>query len=349
MRSRHLRSRLGPDRRLPVRRRCLARVAFEEAAEIRRVAEPQVKRQLRHRCLHVNQQAAGFAHQAGVDDMLGAVPGFGPHQAVEPLGRQPQLVGVAGNRPVLGVVLFHQHQPARVQRMPPLDARRAVAARAPLGQVPQYAADMLALLAQLHANSPITRLDWVGTSMGGLIGMAVAGTPDLALPVPIRRLLLNDVGPRLEWSALQRIGTYVGQSPRFASVEEGAAWLRVQSADFGPHTDAQWLALSEPMLRPGPEGGFVLHYDPKIAVPMQGMTQEQVVQGEALLWNLYDAITAQTLVLRGAKSDLLTAQTVQEMAQRGPKAHSVTLECVGHAPTLVQPEQVALVKEFLFR
>ena len=215
--------------------------------------------------------------------------------------------------------------------------------------VPQYAFDMLVLLTQVHAQYPIAQLDWVGTSMGGLIGMAVAGTPDLALPVPIRRLLLTDVGPRLEWSALQRIGTYVGQSPRFASVEEGAAWLRVQSADFGPHTDAQWLALSEPMLRPGPEGGFVLHYDPKIAVPMQGMTQEQVVQGEALLWNLYDAITAQTLVLRGAKSDLLTAQTVQEMAQRGPKAHSVTLEGVGHAPTLVQPEQVALVKEFLFR
>lgn len=215
--------------------------------------------------------------------------------------------------------------------------------------VPQYAFDMLVLLTQVHAQYPIAQLDWVGTSMGGLIGMAVAGTPDLALPVPIRRLLLNDVGPRLEWSALQRIGTYVGQSPRFASVEEGAAWLRVQSADFGPHTDAQWLALSEPMLRPGPEGGFVLHYDPKIVVPMQGMTQEQVVQGEALLWNLYDAITAQTLVLRGAKSDLLTAQTVQEMAQRGPKAHSVTLEGVGHAPTLVQPEQVALVKEFLFR
>ena len=215
--------------------------------------------------------------------------------------------------------------------------------------VPQYAFDMLVLLTQVHAQYPIAQLDWVGTSMGGLIGMAVAATPDLALPVPIRRLLLNDVGPRLEWSALQRIGTYVGQSPRFASVEEGAAWLRVQSADFGPHTDAQWLALSEPMLRPGPEGGFVLHYDPKIAVPMQGMTQEQVVQGEALLWNLYDAITAQTLVLRGAKSDLLTAQTVQEMAQRGPKAHSVTLEGVGHAPTLVQPEQVALVKEFLFR
>lgn len=215
--------------------------------------------------------------------------------------------------------------------------------------VPQYAFDMLVLLTQVHAQYPIAQLDWVGTSMGGLIGMAVAGTPDLALPVPIRRLLLNDVGPRLEWSALQRIGTHVGESPRFASVEEGAAWLRVQSADFGPHTGAQWLALSEPMLRPGPEGGFVLHYDPKIAVPMQGMTQEQVVQGEALLWNLYDAITAQTLVLRGAKSDLLTAQTVQEMAQRGPKAHSVTLEGVGHAPTLVQPEQVALVKEFLFR
>lgn len=215
--------------------------------------------------------------------------------------------------------------------------------------VPQYAADMLVLLAQVHATHPISTLDWVGTSMGGLIGMAVAGVPALALPVPIRRLLLNDVGPRLEWSALQRIGAYVGGAARFSSIEEGAAVMRELSAGFGPHTDAQWLALSKPMLRSLPEGGFEWHYDPKIAVPMQGMTRQQVEQGEALLWTLYDAITAQTLVVRGAQSDLLTAQTVQEMAQRGPQAHSVTLEGVGHAPTFVQPEQVALVKEFLFR
>ena len=214
--------------------------------------------------------------------------------------------------------------------------------------VPQYTADMLVLLQHVHAQAPIGMLDWIGTSMGGLIGMAVAGSPGLALPAPVRRLLLNDVGPRLEWDALQRIGTYVGEPVRFDSIEEGAALMRIISASFGPHTNAQWLALSTPMLRPLPEGGFCLHYDPQIAVPMQGMSREQVDQGEALLWTLYDAIAAQTLVLRGAESDLLSIATVQEMALRGPKARSATLEGVGHAPTLVQPEQVALVQEFLF-
>ena len=214
--------------------------------------------------------------------------------------------------------------------------------------VPQYTADMLVLLQHVHAQAPIGMLDWIGTSMGGLIGMAVAGSPGLALPAPVRRLLLNDVGPRLEWDALQRIGTYVGEPVRFDSIEEGAALMRIISASFGPHTNAQWLALSTPMLRPLPEGGFCLHYDPQIAVPMQGMSREQVDQGEALLWTLYDAIAAQILVLRGAESDLLSIATVQEMALRGPKARSATLEGVGHAPTLVQPEQVALVQEFLF-
>ncbi len=214
--------------------------------------------------------------------------------------------------------------------------------------VPQYAADMVVLLQHLHAQAPFATLDWVGTSMGGLIGMAVAGAPNLPLPAPLRRLVLNDVGPRLELAALHRIAAYVGQQARFANLQEAAAQMRVISAGFGPHTDAQWQALCAPMLKPQPDGSLGWHYDLDIAVPMRGMTAEQVAQGEALLWALYDAITARTLVLHGAQSDLLTRATVQEMAQRGPHAQSVELEGVGHAPTLVQPEQVALVQEFLF-
>lgn len=215
--------------------------------------------------------------------------------------------------------------------------------------VPNYAVDMLSLLAQVHQQAPVAQLDWVGTSMGGLIGMCVAALPELPQGGRIRRLVLNDVGPRLEWAALQRIGSYVGQAPVFASEQAGADALRVLAAGFGPHTDAQWLALSRPMLRPLPDAsGWQLHYDPALAQPMQGMTAEQAAQSEALLWSVYDTISAQTLLIRGAQSDLLSTKTVHEMAQRGPKARSVEVAGVGHAPTLIDPAQVQLVQEFLF-
>lgn len=218
----------------------------------------------------------------------------------------------------------------------------------PMGYcVPQYTADMLALIHQLQAGAAIGMLDWIGTSMGGLIGMCVAGTPQLPLPTPVRRLILNDVGPRLEWAALERIGTYVGQSIQYSTQAEAAAWLRSLSPGFGPHTDAQWLALSQPMLRPLPQGGFGLHYDPAIAQPMRDMTQELSDQGEILLWNLYDHITARTLLIRGADSDLLSRETASEMSQRGPRAQCVELENVGHAPTFVDAAQIAIVQEFL--
>ncbi len=214
-------------------------------------------------------------------------------------------------------------------------------------QVPQYAADMLALLAQVHAQAPIGTLDWVGTSMGGLIGMAVAGQPGLPLPVPVRRLVLNDVGPSIAWRALQRIGQYLGQPVHFGSVEQGAAALWAISSSFGPHTPEQWLALSRPMLRPLPEGGFGLHYDPAIAVPFRALTEEVARAGEALLWQLYDQIGARTLLLRGADSDLLTRATAEAMVQRGPRARLVEFSGVGHAPTLIAEDQVASVEGFL--
>jgi pimeloyl-ACP methyl ester carboxylesterase len=218
----------------------------------------------------------------------------------------------------------------------------------PMGyQIPGYAADMLALLAQLHRQAPIVTLDWVGTSMGGLIGLAVCGTPELPLPRPVRRLVLNDVGPEIQWQALQRIGTYLGNAGRFDSVQQAADAMWAISTSFGPHTPEQWLALSAPMVKPAPEGGVTLHYDPAIAVPFRAVTKESAAQGQAALWKLYDNVKAETLITRGAQSDLLSKQTAQAMTQRGPRARLVEFEGVGHAPTYVTDNQVEAVASFL--
>ncbi|TXI13340.1 MAG: alpha/beta hydrolase [Ottowia sp.] len=220
----------------------------------------------------------------------------------------------------------------------------------PMGyQFPTYVGDMLTLLGTLAQQAPIARLDWVGTSMGGLIGLMLAGAPDLPLPLPMRRLVLNDVAPVIECHALPRLGQYLGKSGPFESVEAGAARLRELAPGFGPHTDAQWLALSRPMLRPAPQGGWRLHYDPAIAVPYAAVTQESSAQGEALLWQLYDQVTAETLVLRGADSDLLSAATARAMQARGPRPRVLEFAGVGHAPTLVADDQVAAVCDFLLR
>lgn len=218
----------------------------------------------------------------------------------------------------------------------------------PMGyQFTTYVGDMLGMLAQLHQDCAIGTLDWIGTSMGGIIGMSLAGMPGLPLPVPIRRLVLNDVGPSIEWSALERIGEYLGKSGNFGSVEQGAEAMRSISTGFGPHTDAQWLALSRPMFKALPEGGFRLHYDPAIAIPYSHMTRELSAQGEAALWQIYDQITADTLILRGADSDLLSRDTVRTMLDRGPRPRVVEFPGVGHAPTLVATEQVQVVLDFL--
>jgi pimeloyl-ACP methyl ester carboxylesterase len=208
--------------------------------------------------------------------------------------------------------------------------------------VAQYAQDMFALLAHLQTQTQAKTIDWVGTSMGGLIGMAVCGQPQN----PVRRLVLNDVGPALQAEAIVRIGHYIGQDSRYDTIWQAidALWLR--SPGFGPHTPPQWLDLSLPMIRN--EGNrFKLHYDPAIALAFKNATPESAAQGEAVLWQLYDAIKAQTLLIRGADSDLLSPQTAQAMTQRGPKAKLVTYPNVGHAPTLITPEQIAPIEQFL--
>ena len=220
----------------------------------------------------------------------------------------------------------------------------------PMGyQIPAYAADMLVLLAQLHAQRAITTLDWVGTSMGGLIGMVVCGQPSLPLPVAVHKLVLNDVGPAIEWLSIVRIGTYLGAPITFDSVQLAADAMWAISRGFGPHTPEQWLALSRPMVRPvtNMPGKLRLHYDPALAVPFKQATEDSTLHGEKMLWHLYDSITAQTLLLRGVDSDLLSPATAQAMSQRGPKAQLVEFAGVGHAPTLVAANQITAVAGFL--
>jgi len=211
----------------------------------------------------------------------------------------------------------------------------------PMGYaIPAYVADMVSLLARLNART----VDWVGTSMGGLIGLGVASLPGN----PIRRLVLNDVGPTIQLDALARIGTYLGLPMHWASLEEAADYLLSISKGFGAHTREQWLALTRPMLRPDGQG-FQPHYDPAIALPFRAITPEIAAYGQAALWKAFDAVTCPTLLLRGADSDLLTADTAAAMTQRGPRAELREFANVGHAPTLIAPEQVAVVREFLLR
>ena len=208
-----------------------------------------------------------------------------------------------------------------------------------LYQIPQYVADMVTLLARLDAE----QLDWVGTSMGGLIGLGVA----VLRGSPVRRLVLNDVGPSIEPGALARIGEYLGDPVRWRTLEEAADAMRVISATFGPHTREQWLELSRPMVVDDGAGGLKLHYDPAIAEPLRRLTPAIAAAGEAALWAAWDALRCPTLLLRGADSDLLSRATAQAMTQRGPRARLVEFTGVGHAPTLVAPDQVAAVREFL--
>jgi pimeloyl-ACP methyl ester carboxylesterase len=204
--------------------------------------------------------------------------------------------------------------------------------------IPAYVADMVTLLARLDARE----LHWVGTSMGGLIGMGLAALPES----PIRKLVLNDVGPAIEYAAIARIATYVGVPVHWATLDEAADALRAISLGFGPHTREEWLALTRPQLVSDGDG-FKPHYDPAIGVPFKAVTPELAAAGEALLWQSYDAIRCPVLVLRGAESDLLSRATADAMAQRGPRARVHEVAGTGHAPTLVHADQIAVVRDFL--
>lgn len=201
--------------------------------------------------------------------------------------------------------------------------------------IPQYCADLVALLARLDVET----VDWLGTSMGGIIGMALAGQPGS----PIGRLILNDVGPVVTGASIARIGEFLGRAPVFPSLEQAEAFLRVVSAPFGALTDDQWRHLTVHTVRPA-EGGWRMAYDPAIAEPFRrAMGEGRDVE----LWPFYDAIQCPTLLVRGADSDLLTRETALAMSGRGPKAACVEVPGVGHAPMFMDEAQIAIVWNFL--
>jgi len=207
--------------------------------------------------------------------------------------------------------------------------------------VPQYVSDMVTLIARLN----VEQVDWFGTSMGGLIGMGLAGLPKS----PVRKLLLNDVGPRIAAQALERIGAYLGLPVRFKTFEEGLAYLQTISTSFGRHTPEQWRELNGAILKPvqGAEGlEWGLHYDPALAVPFKEAPPEAVHAGEQVLWHMFEAVPGPTLIVRGAQSDLLLRETVAEMVARGKQVSTVEIPDVGHAPTFIDPAQIAIAREF---
>ncbi len=201
-------------------------------------------------------------------------------------------------------------------------------------QIPQYIADMAALIARMD----VGWVDWVGTSMGGLIGMALAATPK----TPIRRLVLNDVGPFVPKAALQCIGEYCGKAPYFDDLTGLQQYLRIVHAPFGPLSEAQWRHLAEHGGRVD-DKGLTLAYDPGIGVPFD--RPEDLTDID--LWAVWDTIRCPVLVLRGAHSDLLSHETAQEMAARGPKATVVEIAECGHAPALMAEDQIAIIDDWL--
>lgn len=201
--------------------------------------------------------------------------------------------------------------------------------------IPQYVADMVTLIARLGVDS----VHWLGTSMGGLIGMALAAQENS----PIRRLVLNDVGPMITAASLERIAAYVGTDPSWASEAEAEGYLRTVSASFGPLTDTQWRQLTESSIRLRTDGRWVFRYDPRIAEPFKAAFVGQDID----LWPLYERIACPTLALRGAESDLLERNVWQQMGERGPAAELAEIPAVGHAPMFQSGDQIALVRDFL--
>ncbi|RDU98107.1 alpha/beta fold hydrolase [Trinickia dinghuensis] len=204
--------------------------------------------------------------------------------------------------------------------------------------LPQYVADMVTLVARLNART----VDWFGTSMGGLIGMALAGLPGS----PVRKLLVNDIGPHIEPEALVRIGGYVGQSTRFATLDEGIAHAASLASTFGPLTADEWREINTPLVRRRADGAWEFCYDPAIAVPFGATTPEAAAAGEAALWQLFSAIEGPVLVVRGEESDLLSRETVSRMIESGRSVESVEVPGVGHAPAFMDPAQIAVARRF---
>lgn len=201
----------------------------------------------------------------------------------------------------------------------------------------QYLADMVTLIARLEVDS----VNWLGTSLGGLVGMALAAQNGS----PVKKLILNDASAVLARSSLERIGSYVGAAPVFASLDQAEKYVRTIAAPFGEHSDAQWRMLAETWVRKNDDGTWRPHYDLRIADAYRATMPQQDLE----LWHLYDAVRCPTLLIRGERSDVVSRDTAAEMARRGPKAKVVEIRGVGHAPTLLNADQIALVRDFLLQ
>ncbi len=223
--------------------------------------------------------------------------------------------------------------------------------------VPQYVADMLTLIARLRP----ARLDWVGTSMGGLIGFGLAGALSLsaamrpdrkdwglgaAPDIPLGRMVFNDIGPALDADGLGRIGGYVGQELRFDNFQQAVDYVRTVSAGFGPHDEAGWQDLTRHVFNQQ-DGHWVKHYDLRLAQAFTPQSPAEVQAAEQLLWGAWGQLPGEALILRGAQSDLLTREVADAMLARNPRARLVEFEDVGHAPTLRTADQVGAIREFL--
>ena len=198
----------------------------------------------------------------------------------------------------------------------------------------QYVADMSALVAHLG----VGEVDWIGTSMGGLIGMVLAA----ATGTPIRRLVINDIGPFIPTAALQRLDAYTGTDPAFPDLAAAEAYMRKHSAPFGALTDAQWRRMAESRTRRDEAGAYRLHYDPGIAVNLHATADR-----DADLWRYWDVISCPVLVLRGEESDLLLVETIEEMRMRGPGAEVIEFGGCGHNPPLLERSQIDPVVDWL--
>jgi len=199
----------------------------------------------------------------------------------------------------------------------------------------QYLADMVTLIARLDVEA----VNWLGTSMGGFVGMALAAQAG----GPVKKLVLNDAGPVIGKASLERIGAYVGKALSFATLDEAEKYVRAIAVPFGPHSDAQWRFLTESWVRKNEDGSWRPHYDTRIAEAYRATMPEKDLE----IWHIYDAVRCPTLLVRGEQSDVVSKQTAAEMARRGPRAKVAEIRGVGHAPTLLQPEQIALVRDFL--
>lgn len=226
--------------------------------------------------------------------------------------------------------------------------------------VPQYVSDIFTLLARINGKT----LDWIGTSMGGLIGMVFAGlvhNADLYIGnqeprhedmpgktgLALNKLVLNDVGPKIELESIRRIGTYVGQALVFESLENAVEHMKINAASFGPLNDDQWLAFTKSVIK-FQDNAWKSHYDVGIAKTFKEQENEgALAAAEAYLWRSYKTIDCPILILRGENSDLLSREAVTQMLEQNKNSQMVEIPQVGHAPTLMPDAQIQTVREFL--